>query len=107
MDKGPFLTTEKNHSFRHIINEIVSIFISKFFRRPMRSNEPTNNQHFFHILLRQSSNQTKPQRPWSNWQLKLLQLTIRPNDRGKERFRETLVELSIETNSNYSGMRHK
>ena len=31
----------------------------------------------------------------------------KPNHRGKERFRETLVELSVETNSNYSGMRHK
>ena len=76
-----------------------------FFRRPMRSNGPTNNQHFIVFLF--SKIATKPNRPWSNWHLKLLQLTIRLNDRGKERFRETLVELSIETNSNYSGMRHK
>ena len=55
-----------------------------FFRLPLRSNEPTNNQHFF-IFLGQIDSQTKPQR--------------------KESFRETLVELSIETNSNYSGMR--
>ena len=78
-----------------------------FFRRPMRSNEPTNNQHFFHFFLDQINSQTKPQRPWSNCQLKLIQLTIRPNNRGKERFRETLVELSIETNFNFLKMNIK
>ena len=50
---------------------------------------------------------TKPNRPWSNWHLKLLQLTIRLNDRGKERFRETLVELSIETNFDFLKMNFK
>ena len=90
------ILTNQNITSIHIL-----LFQSIFFRRPMRSNEPTNNQHFFHsLLIRQSSNQTKPQ-PWSNCQVKLIQLTIRPNDRGKERFRETLVELSIETNFNF------
>ena len=58
-----------------------------FFRWPMRSNEPANNQHFFRFLI--------------------VYIATKPNYRGEERFRETLVELSIETNSNYSGMRHK
>ena len=57
-------------------------FVLLFFRRPMRSNEPTNNQHFFHLLI--SSSQIKS--------------IAKPNHRDG-RFRETLVELSIETNS--------
>ena len=64
------------------------------------------------LKLDSSTNQTTEERrgfvrPWSNCQLKLIQLTIRPNNRGKERFRETLVELSIETNFNFFKMNVK
>ena len=55
-----------------------------FFCWPMRSNEPTNNQHFFFIFLGQVA--TKPNhsteesrgfvRPWSNCQLKLILIIV-------------------------------
>ena len=38
-----------------------------FFRRPMHSNEATNNQHFFHFFLDQINSQTKPQRWEVSW----------------------------------------
>ena len=42
-----------------------------------------------------------------HWAFERFQMPIRLNDRGKERFRETLVELSIETNFNFFKMNVK
>lgn len=60
----------------------------RFFRRPMRSNEPTNNQHLFiiFIFIFFSKIATKPNlsteesrgfvSPWSNCQLKLILIIV-------------------------------